>query len=111
MLAMLSMANVEYQLWRSGIPYTQRVSNELDMRSSMIPVSCLLLLLQYMLSLSLLIHFHSFFALLRTMTFTWDTCVRLVPLLVLLSTLLTYRGRSISMVLMALLESIRWVIT
>ena len=30
MLAPLSMTDVKYQLWRSGIPYTQRVSDELD---------------------------------------------------------------------------------
>ena len=30
MLALLSMTNVKYHLWRSGIPYTQWVSNELD---------------------------------------------------------------------------------
>ena len=30
MLAPLSMTDVEYQLWRSGIPYTQWVSDELD---------------------------------------------------------------------------------
>ena len=30
MLAPLSMTNAKYQLWRSGIPYTQQVSDELD---------------------------------------------------------------------------------
>ena len=30
MLSPLSMTNAEYQLWRSGIPYTQRVLDELD---------------------------------------------------------------------------------
>ena len=30
MLALLSMTNVKYHLWRSGIPYTQWVSDELD---------------------------------------------------------------------------------
>lgn len=30
MLAPLSMTDAEYQLWRSGIPYTQQVLDELD---------------------------------------------------------------------------------
>ena len=29
-LALLSMTDAEYQLWRSSIPYTRRVSNKLD---------------------------------------------------------------------------------
>ena len=30
MLAPLSMKDAEYQLWRNGIPYAKRVTNELD---------------------------------------------------------------------------------
>ena len=30
MLTLMSMTDIEYQLWRNGIPYTQRVSDELD---------------------------------------------------------------------------------
>ena len=60
-------------------------------------------------ALSLLIHFHSFFALLRTMMFTLDTCVRLVSLL--LPATLAYHGQSMSMVLMALLGNVRWAAT
>ena len=30
MLALLSITDAEYQLWRSDIPYTWQVSNELD---------------------------------------------------------------------------------
>lgn len=62
-------------------------------------------------ALPLLIYFDLSFALLHIMMFKWDTCVRLVLLLVLLSTFLTYLGQSMSMVLMVLLMSMRWAAT
>ena len=59
MLASLSMTNTEYQLWRNGIPYVARVTNEQDYEefndthliSSLTPVVCVL---------PFLIYFHSF---------------------------------------------------
>ena len=62
-------------------------------------------------ALSLLIHFQFSFALLYMMMFTWDTCVRLVLLLVLPSTLLAYHSWCMFMVLMVLLISMWWAAT
>ena len=62
-------------------------------------------------ALSLLIHFQFSFALLYMMMFMWDTCVRLVLLLVLPSTLLAYHSWCMFMVLMVLLISMWWAAT
>ena len=87
-LAPLSMTDAKYQLWRSGILYTQRVSKERDydefnntrLMPSLTPTV-------YSLSLSLS-HLPFLFVLLRIMT------------------LLAYRGQSMSMVLMVSLVSV-----
>ena len=59
-------------------------------------------------ALSLLIHFQFSFALLYMMMFTWDTCVKLVLLLVVLLTPLIYPSQFMLMALTALLGSVHW---
>ena len=82
-LASLSMTEVEYQLWRNGIPYAARVTDEHDydefndtrLMSFLIPAVCVL---------PSLIYFDFSFALLHMMIFKWNSYVRLALLLVLL---------------------------
>ena len=109
MLAFRSMTTAKYDLWRQGIPYAERVTNELDydefsktrLMPSLTAVVCVL---------ASFIFFQPFIVLhsCTLVIFKRNTCVRLVLLMVFLSTLPTCPGWSILMILMALLKSIRW---
>ena len=109
MLSPRSVTTVEYDLWRLDIPYSERVTDELDygefsetrLMPSLTTVVCVL---------ASLIFFQPFIVLhsCTLVIFKQNTCVRLVLLLVFLSTLPVFPGRSMLMVLMALHRRIWW---
>lgn len=98
-LALLSITDAEYQLWRNGIPYAQQLVDDLD--------SCLPFLLKYVSSL-----FHlSFLFTLHILHVMIFKCGDHVRMWVVLLTLLTCLGRSIPMALMTSLRSVLWDVT
>lgn len=91
MLAPLSMTNVKYQLWRSIIPYTERLMDDLDYDE--FSETCLMpFLFAKICILSLSLSFLFFCIFLHMVILNYDDCVRVWLVLqpIVLLTLLIY---------------------
>lgn len=106
MLAPRSRTITEYDLWRQGIPHTERFTDELDYdefsKTRLMPSLTIMICV-----IASLIFFQSFIILYSCtlVIFKWNTCVRLALLLVLLSTLPVCPSRFMLTVLTALLRA------
>ena len=107
MLTLHSMTNVEYNLWRSGVPYTRRLLEGLDYEEFNITRLMPSLTTQvYAQSLILLLFSFSLFV----MTSNMDICNRRSLLPISPLTLHISLGQSMLMALMDLLRSVSCLI-